>query len=49
MEKIKIHILYSITYVVENRAVYEIVLKNMVEPKGQHMTSQYCAYVLHAG
>ena len=33
----------------ENRAVYEIMSKNMVEPEGPQMTSQYGAYELHAG
>jgi hypothetical protein len=33
----------------ENRAVYEIMSKNMVEPEGPQMTSQYGTYELHAG
>ena len=33
----------------ENRAVYEIISKNMVEPEGPQITSQYGAYELHAG
>ena len=33
----------------EDRAVYEIMSKNMVETEGPQMTSQYGAYVLHAG
>jgi hypothetical protein len=33
----------------ENRAVYEIMSKNVVETEGQQMTSQYGAYMLHAG
>ena len=33
----------------ENRAVYEIMSKNMEEPEGPQMTSQYGAYELHAG
>ena len=33
----------------ENRAVYEIMSKNMVEPEGPQMTSEYKAYELHAG
>ena len=32
----------------ENRAVYEIMLKNIVDPKGAQMTSQYGAYESHA-
>ena len=31
-----------------NRTIYEIMSKNVVEPKGPQMTSQYGAYVLHA-
>ena len=33
----------------ENRAVYEIMSKNVVEPEGAQMTSQYGAYAFHAG
>jgi hypothetical protein len=33
----------------ENRAVYEIMSKNVVEPEGPQMTSQYGAYELHTG
>ena len=33
----------------ENRNVYEIMSKNMVELEGPHMTSQYGVYALHAG
>ena len=33
----------------ENRTVYEIVSKNVVETEGLQMMSQYGAYVLHAG
>jgi hypothetical protein len=33
----------------ENRSVYEIMSKNMVEPEGPQMTSQYGACELHAG
>ena len=33
----------------ENRAVYEIMSKNVVEPEGPQMTSQYGAYALHTG
>jgi hypothetical protein len=32
-----------------NRAVFEIVSKNMVKPERPQMTSQYGAYELHAG
>ena len=33
----------------ENHAVYEVMSKNMVEPEGPQMTSQYGAYALHSG
>jgi hypothetical protein len=33
----------------ENRAVYVKMSKNVVEPEGPHVTSQYGAYTLHAG
>jgi hypothetical protein len=33
----------------EYRATYEIMSKNLVEPDGTQMTSQYGAYALHAG
>jgi hypothetical protein len=33
----------------ENRTVYEIMLKNVVETEGPQMTSQYGAYALRAG
>ena len=49
LQKIKTHILYSITFFPENLAVYDIMSKNMVEPKGYQMKSQYGAYALHAG
>jgi hypothetical protein len=32
----------------ESRAIYDITSKNMVEPEGPQMTSQYGAYKLHA-
>ena len=37
------HILRLATFSPENRAVYEIMSKNLVEPEGPHMTSQYDA------
>jgi hypothetical protein len=46
VEKIKTHILYSITFL-ENHNVYEIMSKNMVEPERPH-TSRYGAYELRA-
>jgi hypothetical protein len=33
----------------ENHAVYEIMSKNVVEPEGPKITSQYGAYKLRAG
>jgi hypothetical protein len=45
----KTHILYSITLFCENRTVYEIMSKNIVETQGSQMTSQYGAYALRAG
>ena len=33
----------------ENRTVYEIMSKNVVETEGPQMTSQYGAYALRAG
>jgi len=37
-EKIKTHVLCSVTYFSENRAVYEIMWKNMIELDRPHMT-----------
>ena len=45
VEKIKTQVLCSLTLFFENRAVYEIVWKNIVEPQRPQMT--ICA--LHAG
>ena len=42
------HFMFS-NFFSENRAVYEKMSKNMVEPDGTQMTSQYGAYALHAG
>ena len=33
----------------ENCAIYEIMSKNMVDPEGPQMTSQYGAYALNSG
>ena len=33
----------------ENRAVFEVMSKNEVEPEGPQMTSQHGAYMLNAG
>jgi hypothetical protein len=40
IEKIKIHILFSLTFP-ENPAVYEIMWKNMVEPDRLQITVHY--------
>ena len=48
VEKIATHILYSVTFP-QDRAIYEIMSKNLVEPDGPQITSQYGAYALHAG
>ena len=48
VEKMKTHILYSIIFF-ENRTVYEIMSKNIVEIEGLLMTSQHGAYALHVG
>ena len=48
VEKLKTHILCSITYF-ENRAIYEIIRKNMVAPDTPYTTMQYGTCALHAG
>jgi hypothetical protein len=40
VEKIKTHILWSVTFFSENSAVYEIIRKNMVEPDRPQMTKR---------
>ena len=47
--KIKTQILRSKTFFLENRAVYEIMSKNILEPEGPQMTSQFGAYELNTG
>jgi hypothetical protein len=42
-EKVKTHILCSITFFSESRAVCEIMWKNMVQPDRPQMTIWYCA------
>ena len=42
------HVMF-INFFPENRAVHEIMSKNMVELEGPQMTSQYGAYELHDG
>jgi hypothetical protein len=48
LEKIKPYILCSVTFS-ENRAVYEIRWKNVVQPDRPQTTIQYGACLLHAG
>jgi hypothetical protein len=43
LEKTKTQILFSIISFAENRAVYEILSKNLVKPEGPQVTSQYGA------
>ena len=38
VQKIKTHVLCSVTFFSEKRAVYEIMWKNIVEPGRPHMT-----------
>jgi hypothetical protein len=42
------HFVFS-NFFFEDRTVYEILSKNVVEPEGPHMTSQYGAHALRAG
>jgi hypothetical protein len=49
VEKIKTHILCSVTFFPKNRAVYEIMWKNTVQPDRPQMTIQYGACALPAG
>jgi hypothetical protein len=42
------HFLFS-DFFSKNRAVYEIMQKNLVVPEGPQMTSQHGTYALHAG
>jgi hypothetical protein len=39
---------YIFKFFSENCAIYEIRSKNVMEPEGPQMTSQYGAYMLHA-
>jgi hypothetical protein len=48
VEKIKTHFMFN-NFFSESRAVYEIMSKNMVEPEGPQITSQYGAYMLQVG
>jgi hypothetical protein len=45
----KTHILCSITFFPENRAIYEIMWKNVVEPDSPQITIYYSACAVHVG
>jgi len=49
VEKIKTHILCSMTFFFGNRTVYEIMWKNIASPERPQMTIWQCARTLHAG
>jgi hypothetical protein len=49
VEKIKTHFLPTNFFFFENRAVYEIMWKNVVEPERAHMTVGYGACALRDG
>ena len=49
VKDIKTHILGSITFFFENRAVYEIMWKNIAQPDRSQMVIQYGACAMHAG
>jgi hypothetical protein len=46
IEEIETHILHSVTFFFENRAVYEIMWKNIVEWSRPHMTKWNHAYCM---
>jgi hypothetical protein len=48
-EKIRTHILCSIIFPPGNRAVYEMVWRNMSEPNRLHLTLSLNALALHGG
>jgi hypothetical protein len=45
VEKIKTHVLYITQHFSENRAVYEIMSKNMVEPERPQKTIRFACFV----
>jgi len=49
VEKIKTHIFFVQCPVSENRAVYEIMWENVVEPDSPQMAMEYDASALHDG
>ena len=46
VEKIKTHISYSVTFL-ENRAVYEIMSKNLVEPEAKNDNMAHASTRVH--
>jgi hypothetical protein len=42
VERIKIHILCSVTFFSKNRAICELIWKNMVEPERLQMAMWWC-------
>ena len=49
VEKTKTHIVYPMTFFLENPAFYEVMWKNTVQPDRPQMTIQHRACALHAG
>jgi hypothetical protein len=49
VEKIKTHVISSMTFFPKNHAFYEIMWKNIVVPDRTQMTIQYGACALYAG
>jgi len=49
VEKIKTHILCSVTFFLENNGIYEIMWENIVETDRPRMTVQYGSCAFHAG
>ena len=49
VQKIKTHVSCSITFLLENRAVCEITLKNVIERGTPQVAIQYGACALYAG
>jgi hypothetical protein len=47
--KLNTHFIFNKIFSPENRAVYEIMWKNMVQPDRPQMTIQYGACALYAG
>ena len=49
VERIKTRTLFSINFLIENPAVYEIMWADMVEPLRAQVTMHYCGCAWHAG